>query len=394
MNVTAPAAGATVSGTLSVTADASDDRGVTSVQFRLDGADLGAADTSAPYAASWNTTTASNGPHTLTAVARDAAGNTRTSAAVAVTVDNGSPPTVSVTAPAAGATVTGTTTVTATAADDRGIANVQFRLDGADLGAPDTSAPYSVSWDSTTATNGAHTLTAVARDTDANTTTSAAVGVTVSNIAPPSAGLVAAYGFEETTGTTATDSSGRGSNGTLNGATRSTTGRFGRALSFDGVNDWVTVADAAPLDLTTGMTLEAWVNPSRPTGWRTVILKEQVGGLAYAMYANTDTNRPSGHAFTTTEFETRGTATLALNAWSHVAVTYDGTNLRLYVNGTQVSSRAVSGSLVNSGQALRFGGNGIWNEWFMGLLDEIRVYNRALTAPEVQADMTRAVVGG
>jgi len=87
---------------MSVTASASDNVGVAGVQFRLDGANLGVEDATAPYSIAWNTTTASNGSHTLTAVARDAAGNTATSAAVTVTVSNDTtPPTASVTAPAA-----------------------------------------------------------------------------------------------------------------------------------------------------------------------------------------------------------------------------------------------------------------------------------------------------
>ena len=85
------------------------------------------------------------------------------------------------TAPAAGATVSATTTVTASAADNVGVAGVQFLLDGANLGAEDTTAPYSVPWDTTAATNGSHSLTARARDAAGNTTTSAAVTVTVAN---------------------------------------------------------------------------------------------------------------------------------------------------------------------------------------------------------------------
>ena len=73
--MTAPAAGSTVGGTVAVSASASDNVGVVGVQFRLDGANLGAEDTAAPYSVSWNTTTVANGSHTLTAVARDAAGN-------------------------------------------------------------------------------------------------------------------------------------------------------------------------------------------------------------------------------------------------------------------------------------------------------------------------------
>src|SRR5437660_1623784 len=155
----------------------------------LDGANLGAEVTTAPYAVSWNTTTVTNAAHTLTAVARDAAGNTATSAAVSVTVDN-APPTVSLTAAIAGASVAGTITVSASATDNVGVAGVQFKLDGANLGAEVTAVPYSVSWTSTTTTNGAHTLTAVARDAAGNTATSAAVSVTIDNT-PPTVSLTA-----------------------------------------------------------------------------------------------------------------------------------------------------------------------------------------------------------
>ena len=195
VSVTAPAGGASVQGTVSVTATASDNIGVVGVQFRLDGVVLGAEDTTSPYAASWSTTATSNGAHTLTAVARDAAGNTATSAGVSVTVNNPdtTPPAVSVTAPASGATVVGTVTVTGNATDNVGVVGVQFRLDGNPLGAEDTSSPWSVSWDSTAAANGPHTLTAVARDAAGNTTTSAAISVTVNNpdVTPPTVSITA-----------------------------------------------------------------------------------------------------------------------------------------------------------------------------------------------------------
>src|SRR5206468_175148 len=125
VSITSPASGQTVSGTTSVTANAADNVGVVGVQFLLDGANLGAEDTSAPYSVSWDTTTASNASHTLTARARDAAGNATTSSAVTVTVANSSgdttPPTVAITSPASGQTVSGTTSVTANAADNVGV---------------------------------------------------------------------------------------------------------------------------------------------------------------------------------------------------------------------------------------------------------------------------------
>jgi hypothetical protein len=74
--------------------------------------------------------------------------------------------------------------VTVTASDNVAVAGVQFRVDGAPLGAEDTVAPYAVSWDSSLVTNGTHALTAVARDTSGNTATSSAVSVTVSNTVP------------------------------------------------------------------------------------------------------------------------------------------------------------------------------------------------------------------
>jgi hypothetical protein len=300
---------------------------------------------------------------------------------------------VSITAPAAGSTVSGTVVVSASASDNGTLAGVQFRLDGANLGAEDTSAPYSVSWDTTTASNASHSLTAVARDAAGNTTTSAAVSVTVNNTAP--SGLVAGYGFDEGAGTTAADVSGNNNTGTLAGPTWSAAGRFGNAVSFDGINDWITVGDANSLDLTTGMTLEAWVRPTAAGNWSTVLLKEQASNYAYGIYANTGTNRPSGNAVTGgADHDVRGTAALALNTWTHVAFTYSGSSLSLYVNGTQVATQAATGSIATSTGVVRIGGNSIWGEYFAGLIDEVRIYNRSLTAGEIQTDMNRSVVAG
>jgi hypothetical protein len=265
---------------------------------------------------------------------------------------------------------------------------VQFLLDGVPLGSEDTTAPYSISWNTATASNGAHTLSARARDAAGNQTISASVAVTVTG---GQSGVVAAYGFNEGTGATVSDASGNGNTGTVSGATWSTAGRFGGALSFNGSNNWVTVADAASLDLSTGMTLEAWVNPTSPTGWRTVILKEQPGGLVYSLYASNGANRPSGHVFTSAEMDTQGTAVLQANTWTHLAVTYDGTTLRLFVNGVEASNKAVSGSIVGSSGVLRIGGNAVWGEYFSGLIDEVRIYNRALSTVEIQTDMNTAV---
>src|SRR6476661_10277588 len=86
-------------------------------------------------------------------------------------------------------------------------------------------------------------------------------------------GLVAAYGFDEGAGAAVSDASGTGNNGTASNTTWSA-GKFGSALSFNGTNSWVTVADSASLRLTTGMTLEAWVNPRSTSAIGTAVLKE------------------------------------------------------------------------------------------------------------------------
>jgi hypothetical protein len=201
VTMTAPDSGVTVSGSVAVSASVTilGAATVVGVQFKLDGANLGAEDTSAPYSIAWNTVSAANGSHTLTAVARDFFGVHYTSQSVTVTVFNDkTPPSVSISSPAGGATIAGTVTVSATASDNVGVVGVQFKLDGANLGGEDTGAPYSVSWSTAGSSDGSHTLTAVARDAAGNSRTSAPVTVTVANAPPPPPPPAAVQRFEET----------------------------------------------------------------------------------------------------------------------------------------------------------------------------------------------------
>lgn len=184
VSLTSPKSGAIVSGTISVTASASDNVGVAKVEFYLDSSTTPfATDTSSPYSVTLDTTSLTKGTHTLKAKASDFTGNNKT-ASVSVTVDN-QLPTVTLTAPANGATVSGTVTITATATDNVKVARVLFYLDGTTLIATDLSSPYATSWDSKTIADGAHTVTASAFDTAGNSASST-VSVTVANgaIAP------------------------------------------------------------------------------------------------------------------------------------------------------------------------------------------------------------------
>jgi PKD repeat protein len=202
-------------------------------------------------------------------------------------------------------------------------------------------------------------------------------------------GLVGAYNFEEASGTTVADASSQSNKGTISGAMRITTGRFGKALFFDGVNDWVTVNDAASLDLTTKMTLEAWVYPTvSMTDWATVILKEQPGGGLYELYANGDRSQPLTSVTVGRQYQVLSAGPwLWANRWTHLAATYDGTTQRLYVDGKQWAQRPQRGPIRVSNSPLRLGGNSVWGEYFKGRIDEVRIYNRVLNAKEIQSDM-------
>jgi glucose/arabinose dehydrogenase len=245
------------------------------------------------------------------------------------------------------------------------------------------TAPATVTVSVTNAGLTRGTYTGSVRVTAAGATGSPADIPVTLTVTPPATGLVGAWSFNET-GATAADASGNGNTGTVSGATR-VAGHDGNGLSFDGINDIVNVADSNSLDVNR-MTLEAWVRPTGLADWRAVILKEQPGQLVYALYASTDNGRPSGHVFTTGDMMVRGPSILTANTWSHLALTWDGTTERLYVNGTQVATNPLAGNAVTSTGALRIGGNNVWGEWFSGLIDEVRVYNRALSAAEIVTD--------
>src|SRR5439155_7658459 len=91
---------------------------------------------------------------------------------------------------------------------------------------------------------------------------------------------------------------------------------------------------------------------------------------------------------------TVGPTALPVNAWTHLAGTFDGTTVRLYVNGVEVASQAQATSLVNTAETLQIGADKFAGENFAGRIDEVRIYNRALSPAEIQADMAVGVDGG
>ena len=146
VTLTAPADSITVSGAVSLQASASDNVGVTSVSFAVDGVTVCSA-ASSPYTCSWNTGGYSNASHPVTATARDAAGNSSASS-VTVLVSNAAdvtPPTIVITAPANGAKVSKSVSITTSTSDNVGVVTVDLYVDSVKI-ATDTSAPFSFSW--------------------------------------------------------------------------------------------------------------------------------------------------------------------------------------------------------------------------------------------------------
>jgi hypothetical protein len=230
-----------------------------------------------------------------------------------------------------------------------------------------------------------------------------AVNFVVSLGPASSTGPVLALSFNEADGTVATDASGNGNNGTISGATRVSgpTG-FGTALSFDGAHSIVNIPHSVSLALSTGMTLDAWVNPSANAGatpnggWRTVIMKERsTTGLSYALYGNdgnSNASRPAAYIRNGgVDKEATAGPALPIGVWSHLAATFDGAAIRLYVNGVLRSTTPASGTIAASTAPLRIGGNNVFStpgtEFFAGLIDDVRIYNRALSAAEIATDM-------
>jgi len=213
-----------------------------------------------------------------------------------------------------------------------------------------------------------------------------------SGTTPPN-GLVAAYGFNEPFGSTAMDASGNGNAGAITGAARTALGKFGRALAFNGVDNLVLVNSSSSLNSTSAMTLEAWVYPSAARStWSAVLHRDPDTYYLHVSSPDGPMLPAGGGVFGSSEQYVSGPAAVPLNQWTHLASTYDGTILRLYVNGVEVSSRAMAGLIQSTASPLRIGGNSYPNQFFDGLIDEVRIYRRALTTSEIAADMNTPVV--
>jgi hypothetical protein len=208
-----------------------------------------------------------------------------------------------------------------------------------------------------------------------------------------SAGLVGHWKLDEGSGTIVYDSSRNENHGTLHGPTwRPSDGQIGGALEFDGINDYVEIPDDSSFDITNEITVTAWINPVDVADWRTIISK----------YAHTPAWRKDLYWFLN-----GGNIGVSLagpsgiggddwipnvpiesGTWTHVALSYDGIVMKMYKNGVNLATNSISGNLLlgdsASNESFYIGQNTEWGEYFDGLIDDVRVYDRTLTPGQVQ----------
>ena len=193
-------------------------------------------------------------------------------------------------------------------------------------------------------------------------------------------GLLGHWNLDEGTGTTAGDSSVNGYTGTVLGTATWGTGQVLGGLAFDGLTTAIDVGTAPLLDAPQVLTLAAWINHPAATGWHSIIDKRDATQDGYDLYVNT-----ASRLFLRVEDRTLISPTpVADGTWHHVVGVYDGNELVLYVDGQEVARNTIGARTLNTTNALRIGEN--WsqgNSFFAGNLDEVRVYDRALTAGEV-----------
>ncbi len=212
-------------------------------------------------------------------------------------------------------------------------------------------------------------------------------------------GLVGSWHLNEGSGTTTTDSSGYNNTGTMTGTSYwNSSGKFGSGLSGNGSTNKVTTADSSSLTLSSSFTIEAWINPtSLPTAGNLASIVSKYdgsgnqGGYDLRLKNNAGTQ---SIGLTTISASADGGGdinyTLAAGTWSHVVGVYDGSNSKIYVNGSYVGQAANTVNPADNTKLLNIGGFGYYTpnstdygRYFNGKIDEVKIYNRALSATEI-----------
>ena len=359
------------------------------------------------------------GVYTAQASQSDSAGNTGLSTSTTFTV-TASPdttaPVVSLTAPVNGSSTTDTTPTFAGVAGilsgDLATVTVRVYSGSTAAGTPTqtltatraANGSYSIDA-STPLAAGVYTAQASQSDSAGNTGLSASTTFTVT-APPPSGGSgyraqvlgdgpVGYWRLGELSGLVAADESGGVAGGFVGGVTLAQSGALlgdgDRAASFDGINDYVLVPSASSLDLTVGVTIEVWVKRSLSGVWQVIVGKPGNGQSRYENYALwLDTgNRPIAYFGNGVGFVSVAAPAID-TGWHHVVATYDNATARIYLDGVLKTSAASTVALTASPGALNIGRATTNNYFYGGLLDEIAIYPRALTAQQIQTHYTTA----
>src|SRR5262245_46197353 len=219
------------------------------------------------------------------------------------------------------------------------------------------------------------------------------------------ADLLAGYAFNETSGTSAADASGHNIVGTLVNGPTHPTGQYGNAVGLDGVNDYVNLGNPSALQLTGSMTVSAWINSSSfPGDDAAIVSKRGANEVGFQLDTTVDTGaRTIGFKLTNSSgglMFRYGATALQPNTWYYVTGVYNATTqtLDVYLNG-QLDNGQLQGTVTTSQQnstsnvtiGRRSGSTGYE---FAGRIDDVRIYGRALTQAEIQADMATALTAG
>lgn len=208
------------------------------------------------------------------------------------------------------------------------------------------------------------------------------------------ASLVGQWTFDEPSGNIAYDSSGYGNDGTIYGAAR-TAGLFGNALSFDGLNDYVEIGDTSSLDISNYLTLEAWFRTTAAANHNNPIVSKDDDGSNREWYLGTcfDANNPGKVRWTLNTpnpswygYQLDSNTAVNDGLWHYIAATYDGSYMRLYIDGTEDSKSPMTrtGQIPNTQAHFRIGYTGsATTQYFVGTIDNVSVYNTALSADEI-----------
>jgi fibronectin type 3 domain-containing protein len=244
-----------------------------------------------------------------------------------------------------------------------------------------------------------------ALDTQNNSSANSTPPATATTSGNATAGLAAAYGFNEGSGTSTADSSGNGFTGTLNGATWTTAGKYGNALSFDGVTSFVDLGTPAPLLSTGTMSWEAWTSVASFVGSGGQIIALADNTLGWELKTSHDTGAWTFAVAVsngTTHIQRYSNTAPALNTFYHVAGVYNATaqTLDIYVNGV-LDDGILRNGTVPSSDAMPTGVHamvgrrgGTYAAFYNGTIDEVRVYTTALTQAQIQSDMNTPLGGG